>query len=344
VSFRGYDDWNDFAQDLEELPDSQAISRLRRTTKPKLAAAEKKKSVAPPPAALTNEGDEFQFTYQASRYEAEWLMQSLMEFYDQQWFDDVLRLVKGGKEASVYQCLGNETTGQGYIAAKIYRPRKFRNLKNDHIYREGRADLDTDGNIILDDGMLHAMRKKTGYGKELLHTSWIEHEVKTMQVLRAAGADVPDVFASHSNAILMSYIGDDELGAPALQEIDLDAGEAKALFERILWNIELMLANNRVHGDLSAYNILYMDGQITLIDFPQAITPEQNANAFAIFKRDVVRVCEYFQRYRIHSNPHALAKDLWTGHHHRTAPEIDPHFLDDQSSEDRELWRKQTGR
>ncbi|HZW03472.1 MAG TPA: RIO1 family regulatory kinase/ATPase, partial [Anaerolineaceae bacterium] len=92
------------------------------------------------------------------------------------------------------------------------------------------------------------------------------------------------------------------------------------------------------------YNILYQDGEITLIDFPQAITPEQNANAFAIFERDVVRVCEYFARYSLPAQPKQLARDLWTARQHRTAPEIDPRYLDDQSETDRELWRKSTGR
>ena len=230
------------------------------------------------------------------------------------------------------------------MAAKVYRPRKFRNLKNDHLYREGRNDLDSSGNLITDDGMIHAMRRKTTWGKELLHTSWIEHEVRTMKILRAAGADVPDVFASGNNAILMSYIGDDELGAPTLHEVDLEQSEVKALYDRVLWNIEVMLNHERIHGDLSAYNILYLDGEITLIDFPQAITPEQNANAFAIFERDVVRICEYFTRYGVQSESRKLARDLWTARHHRTAPELDPRYLDDQDESDRELWRKTTGR
>jgi len=44
---------------------------------------------------------------------------------------------------------------------------------------------------------------------------------------------------------------------PALIDVELDAAEARALFDRLLWNIELMLAQGGVHGDLSAYNVLY---------------------------------------------------------------------------------------
>ncbi|MFM8426259.1 MAG: hypothetical protein ACKOBL_13910, partial [Chloroflexota bacterium] len=47
---------------------------------------------------------EFQFTYKAARFEEAWLLDSLTEIYEHQWISDVLRKVKGGKEASVYLC------------------------------------------------------------------------------------------------------------------------------------------------------------------------------------------------------------------------------------------------
>jgi hypothetical protein len=60
------------------------------------------------------------------------------EFYEHGWISDVLRRVKGGKEASVYFCRAGTEVNADFIAAKVYRPRSLRNLKNDHAYREGR--------------------------------------------------------------------------------------------------------------------------------------------------------------------------------------------------------------
>jgi RIO kinase 1 len=283
----------------------------------------------------------FKYSYKPSRYESEWLDGSLSGFFEAHWFDDVLRVIKGGKEATVYQCKGNPTTGADYLAAKVYRPRKFRNLKNDYLYREGRKDLDSNGDVVWDDRMLRAIEKKTGYGMELLHTSWIEYEYMSLQVLHKAGADTPVPYTRGDNAILMEYIGDLDMSAPTLNDVDLSPSEARPLFQRVLHNIELMLANNRIHGDLSAFNILYWDGEITLIDFPQSMNPEQSPNTFQIFARDVKRVCEYFARQGVRSNPHKLATDLWTTYRHRLYPEVDPHFLDDQSESDRKYWEKQ---
>ncbi len=38
----------------------------------------------------------YEFTYQAARHEEWWLLDSLGPFFDEQWFDDVLRMIKGG--------------------------------------------------------------------------------------------------------------------------------------------------------------------------------------------------------------------------------------------------------
>ena len=254
---------------------------------------------------------EYEFTYQASRHESWWLIDSLGPFYDEQWFNDVLRMVKGGKEASVYLCTGTSASSTDLIAAKVYRPRSLRNLRKDHIYREGRANLNEDGLEILDDRALRALQKGTSYGKKLQHTSWLEHEFQTLKILAEAGCDVPHPYASGHNAILMDFIGDLDINAPTLNEIHLRPKEARTLFERVIHNLEIMLAQGRIHGDLSAYNILFWEGEIALIDFPQAISPFENRNAFTIFERDVTRICEYFTRMDLQNHPRKLAHDLW---------------------------------
>lgn len=284
----------------------------------------------------------FKFTYKAARFESWWLLDSLGELYEHQWISDVLRRIKGGKEASVYQCrAGTAIPGGGLAAAKVYRPRMLRNLKNDAAYREGRSDLDAEGRQVINDGDLHAMAKRTAYGEELRHTSWIAYEFTTLQELRAAGADVPEAYAMTKNAILMGYIGNFGTAAPTLSEISLDREEAKSLYERVIRNLQIMLAHGRIHGDLSAYNILYWDGDITLIDFPQVVSPEGNRNAFRMFERDVTRICEYFSKQGVRANPYKLAADLWTENGHKLRQEVDIRLLDADDPRDRALWQKE---
>jgi RIO kinase 1 len=255
-----------------------------------------------------------EFSYQASRHERVWILSALEPMFYQGVITDVLRLAKGGKEASVYVCAASAGLGVPYLAAKIYRPRRFRNLRNDARYRIGREARDGDGKLVKDSRALHAMQAGTGKGKEMSHTSWLAHEYLTLQRLYEAGLDVPRPFLSGDNVILMEYIGEGDQPAPTLNHVTLGPAEAGRMFERVLWNIEGMLAERRVHGDLSAYNLLHEPSRpagLRIIDFPQAVDPFQNPEGRSIFDRDVTRVCEYFAGYGTVPEPGALAEALW---------------------------------
>jgi RIO kinase 1 len=284
---------------------------------------------------------ELKFTYKAARFEEAWLLDSLVEIADHQWISDVLQKIKAGKEASVYLCRSGSAIESSWVAVKVYRPRSLRNLKNDGQYRVGRTDLDSDGNAIVKDGDIHAMQKRTAYGEELRHQSWIAYEFQTLEMLHAAGADVPRPYAMESNAILMDYVGEIGMAAPTLNTVTLDSDEVKPLFERVIHNVDLLLSHQRIHGDLSAYNILYWDGDITLIDFPQVVQPDSNPAAWPIFLRDMTRVCQYFAAQGVRRDARKLATDLWTSHGHRITREIHPRDLDPDKKEDRRLWEKQ---
>lgn len=255
----------------------------------------------------------FQTTYVPARFEAVWLLDSLRVFYEQGLIEDVLTQVKGGKEASVYLCKAKPETGLDLVAAKVYRPRQFRNLRNDAMYREGREMLSSEGGVVKrrENREARAMRKKTSFGEELTHNSWLLHEYGTLQRLHALGAAIPRPIANGGNTILMEYIGDASMAAPILHSVRLEQAEAERLFAEVLRNIELMLKLELIHGDLSAFNILYWEGKVTIIDFPQITAALGNRNAYKIFSRDVTRVCEYFYSQGVACNGPELAEKLW---------------------------------
>ena len=282
----------------------------------------------------------FQFTYKAARFEESWLLDSLGHFYEQNWISDILYKVKVGKEASVYLCRSGEQVDVPLLAAKVYRPRMLRNLKNDQLYREGREVLDENGHPVVDLGMLKAQHKRSVYGEQIRHQSWIAFEFQTLKTLQSAGADVPLPYEMSENAILMGYIGDDTSAAPTLNTVTLDQEEVEPLFERILNNVKIMLKHGIVHGDLSAYNVLYWGGEIALIDFPQVVSPRGNRNAYSIFERDVTRMCEYFVGQGLRVHPSRLAADLWTSHGYHIRPEVHPRLLDADNPADRKLWKQ----
>ena len=255
----------------------------------------------------------FETTYRPARYEEGWLLSSLRSFYEQDLISDVLAQVKGGKEANVYRCQAHPSTGMDLLAAKVYRPRMFRNLRNDKMYREGRSILTVSGNPVKDNEhrIMRAIGKKTAFGVQVQHTSWLMYEVTALQRLHEAGAAVPQIIAANENAILMSYHGDAGMAAPTLNQVSLEPEEAVPLLKEVLRNIELMLQHGLIHGDLSAYNILHWEGKITLIDFPQVTDVLTNTNATFILQRDIKRICEYFARQGVQSDPDGFMADLW---------------------------------
>jgi RIO kinase 1 len=258
----------------------------------------------------------FQTTYKPARFETGWLLSSLESFYNQTLINDVLLRVKGGKEANVYLCQADPATGLRWLAAKVYRPRGMRNLRNDRLYREGReiAVSASGVNRRRDSRMTRALQKKTDFGAEIAHSSWLLHEYGALNKLHSAGAAVPKAFATSDNAILMDYVGDQSRPAPTLHEVTLPSQEVQPLFYEAIRNVELMLQHNMIHGDLSAYNILYWQGKITLIDFPQVTMALTNPSAYAILRRDIQRICDYFALQGLEREAVPIADKLWWKH------------------------------
>jgi RIO kinase 1 len=105
--------------------------------------------------------------------------------------------------------------------------------------------------------------------------------------------------------------------------VDLEPQEASSLFQEVLRNIDLMLQHDLIHGDLSAYNILYWEGEITLIDFPQVVNLHANSKARFILQRDIQRICEYFSQQGVEDDPAAIMDGFWR----RYVGEPDPEDL-----------------
>lgn len=251
----------------------------------------------------------------ASRRDAPWILSSLEPFYKQQLIIDVLHEAHSGKEATVYCCKAHPSTGMEYLAAKVYRPRMFRNLRNDAIYRYSRVQRDEQGQAEHGNSRRgSAATRKTERGRAAQVSSWIEYEYQTQRLLYSYDANVPRPFAQIGNAVLMEYIGDVGDPAPRLSDVILEYEEAQQHYDCIMRNIELALIHGRIHGDLSEYNALYWQGAVTLIDFAQAVDPYHSSDVFSLFARDVERICQYFKRYEIKCNADELAREIWSWH------------------------------
>ncbi|MBI3969675.1 MAG: hypothetical protein HY332_00180 [Chloroflexi bacterium] len=243
------------------------------------------------------------------------------------WITDVLLMVKSGKEATVYCCQAHPSTGVDLLAAKVYHPLGFGRSNTQEVYQEAalrhtferkirvrrfkRAALYTEGRVLRETRLQRAFEKKSKKGREAQNTSWAGYEYETLCLLHAAGADVPRPVARSGFALLLEYVGDHSGPAQMLSKTSLAREEARPLFERLLWNVGRWLACHRVHADLSAYNVLYWQGALKAIDFPQSVDPRFNPHARSLLVRDLQNVCGYFARYGVAADPYELADDLW---------------------------------
>ncbi|MBO0777366.1 MAG: hypothetical protein J2P37_00950 [Ktedonobacteraceae bacterium] len=325
-----------FAEDSEEFepvtfvkmkPDARERSRLRKAshTKPTKKTSYESSSAVQrwlkqqaydvEPEAEQRQESSFKPMFLAGRRDSPWILSSLTPLYDQKLITDIIYEASSGKEATVFCCAAHVDTGQELLAAKIYRPRMFRSLRNDAVYRYSRVQRDEEGQAEHGNSRRgSAATRKSEKSRAAQVASWIEYEYLTQRIMYEHGADVPRPFAHIGNTVLMEYVGSRDQSAPRLSDVVLDVEEAQELFDCIMRNIELALVHGRIHGDLSEYNILYWEGKVSLIDFAQAVDPYHNSDVFSLFARDIDRICRYFSLYGVACDPNALARSIWTRH------------------------------
>jgi RIO kinase 1 len=246
-----------------------------------------------------------QATEHRQLHTSETLDDALEPFIADGLIEDVLYPIKSGKEATVYCCRAGPALKADLVAAKVYKPRAFRSFRDDSVYREGR--------VILDSRARRAAAKRTAFGHKVQSTLWANYEWDVLKTLHPAGADVPEPLAQSPGGMLLEFVGDADGAAPVLKDVTLTTAEAETLFERLLDNVQLWLAYNIIHGDLSAYNVLYRgDGDALVIDFPQAIDPRFNTNAFRLLSRDIENLARFFERFGVQRDAFSLAERYWS--------------------------------
>ncbi len=125
-----------------------------------------------------------------------------------------------------------------------------------------------------------------------------------------AGMKVPTPIGRVGNYLTMRFIGDSTEPAPQLRTVHLE--EPDYVLDQILDEYLIMYRDvHYVHGDLSAYNILWWEGRPWIIDLPQAyhIGPWADMkSAVPLLRRDIVNLLRYFKKYGIRRDPDEIVK------------------------------------
>lgn len=232
--------------------------------------------------------------------------------------DDVLGLLKTGKEAEVFIVERRTPDGgrRALLAHKRYRPTKVstkgelealgftraRGFTNDVVYHEGRR--------FRRSREQRAVERMTDYGKRVLAERWPGQELEVLTRAHEAGVTVPYPVEFTGDGMLMQLIGDERGAAPRLINARLTHAEVEQAFDQLLEELSLLTRASLVHADLSPFNVLWWQGRLWLIDFPQAVDLVNNPHGFDLLHHDVTTMCTWFTRQGITTDPEAIFASL----------------------------------
>ncbi len=229
----------------------------------------------------------------------------------------LLGTLRSGKEAQIdlVELVGADGR-RCTIARKRYLPRtvatkgqleamgvqKASSFHRDVEYREGRQFRKSRDR--------RAVELMSTYGKRLLQDRWTGHEFEVMSSLHGAGLTVPYPIGFADDRFDLEYVGDAVAAAPQLARARLSPSEVRSAWDQLIDGLRTITGAGWAHGDLSAYNLLWWEGRLWFIDFPQAVDIAANPNGLSFLHRDVVNVCGWFARQGIDDDPGEVFADL----------------------------------
>ncbi len=199
---------------------------------------------------------------------------TLYDLLNKHAFDEVIGIVKEGKESVI---LSGKTKKGKYVAIKVYRIEA--------------VDFKTMWKYIVGDPRFKRVKKDRYFIVNL----WCQREFRNLKVAYESGVAVPRPIAFKNNVLVMEYIGKKDVPAPRLIDIELDA--PSEIYNIILKEMERLTRARLVHGDLSAYNILYLKKPV-LIDLSHATTVN-NPLTQELLERDVKNINTYFSKLKV---------------------------------------------
>jgi RIO kinase 1 len=209
--------------------------------------------------------------------------------------------LKSGKEAEIFLVERRYASGSRLLAHKRYRPRypakgqlRAEGFSNSTAYR---GDSIYKASWFLPTRDKRAVMGGSQYGHEQAGRLWPIQEWTMLRRAWKAGASVPYPVEQTDHGLLMEFIGDASQAAPKLVQARLSGSELTSAWEQLLANLRALTDAGLVHADLSAYNLLWWEGRLVVIDLPQAVEFTTNTDAYELLHSDVANVGEWFARH-----------------------------------------------
>jgi len=195
-------------------------------------------------------------------------------------FDQVNGCISTGKEGNVYHATNVEKED---LAIKIYKTTALsfkdreKYIKGEHRWVNGYGGSNTRKMIKL----------------------WAEKEFRNLKRLEAAEIPCPCPRVVRENVLVMDHIGKDGQAAPRLKDTKLSRSRLGDVYVQMMVNMRVMYQEcNLVHGDLSEYNVLYLDKVLYFIDVSQSVESD-HPESMEFLRMDCKNVNDYFKRHGV---------------------------------------------
>ncbi|MDF1496771.1 MAG: hypothetical protein P1P90_01790 [Patescibacteria group bacterium] len=198
---------------------------------------------------------------------------------------EIIGDLKSGKEATVYRVM----LDGDLVAMKVYEDPEKRAFQNTGKYLAGKT--------YKKESERRAVAKGNRFAKKMQQDNWIKREFSILNKLYKLGAKIPKPILQIENAVFMELLGDMEIAAPRLCNVELSVDQAQKAYKQIMENILIFWSVGIIHADLSEYNILWWNNEAYIIDFPQCIDLRTNPNYKEILEKDIQNIVRFFSKY-----------------------------------------------
>jgi RIO kinase 1 len=200
---------------------------------------------------------------------------------------EVIKELKSGKDADLFLVRDvTDVDEQKSLVLKVYKTIADVTLNRFNPYLVGRTFTGNYSKVI---------ESSSKRGKKFLADLRVKREFNQLKKLNKYTHYIPKPIKTIENTILMEFIGDNDIPAKRLDELNLSKQQAQTVLAQLVEFITQMTSIDLVHGDLSPFNILYHQDKICVIDFPQTVDLTTNPDWIKFYDRDTENVLKYFR-------------------------------------------------
>ncbi|XP_018335842.1 serine/threonine-protein kinase RIO1 [Agrilus planipennis] len=204
----------------------------------------------------------------------------LFKLLNRNLISEINGCISTGKEANVYHATSDK--GEDF-AIKVYKTSIL-------IFKD--RDKYVSGEFRFRHGYCrHNPRKMV--------RTWAEKEMRNLIRLYNNGVNVPKPILLRSHVLIMGFIGIDGWPAPLLKDANLEQSESREVYREIVIMMWKMYNKcHLVHGDLSEFNILYLNGQVYIIDVSQSVEHD-HPHALELLRKDCTNITAFFRKQEV---------------------------------------------